>query len=50
MAKEIPFGQKKKLFHSKGGLTLAKVAGEAGESASLGMFRNHLDKALSNLI
>lgn len=48
-ATEIPVGQKKTLLPSKGGSTLAQVPREAGESASLGMVRNHLDKALSNL-
>lgn len=48
--REIPVGQKKNLFPSTGGLKLAQVPRESGEYASLRMFRDHLGKALSNLV
>lgn len=50
MAREIPLGQKKTLFHSKGGSLLVWVPRKTGESASLGMLLNHLDGALSNMV
>lgn len=49
-AREIPLGQKKTQFHSKGGSLLARVPKKAGEPASFGMLQNHLHGALSSLV